>query len=113
MISHLPCDKGIEEMKARNDPMEIKAIASVAEKRLSFQLLTPKVRLHFRLAEQHGISTSNNCSGLMFQRTLSRCNISLPIYLPVGETAAEVQLYSNSWLDKFSYILSKSTTGKN
>lgn len=49
----------------------------------------------------------------MFQRTFSKRDILLPFYLPVGETAAEIQLYPNSWLDKFSYILSKSTAGKN
>lgn len=115
-MKHIPCDAGAKVVKAKNAHKEILVtVAFASEKILSFQMMTPTVPMHVLSAEQHDISTSyfKDCSNLMFQRTFSKCDITLPIYLPVGQTAAEIQLYPNNWLDKFSYILSKSATGTN
>lgn len=111
---HLPYDIGVTAVKAKNAPKEITVTVAVAsENSLSFQMMTPEVPLPFLREEPHGNFTSTNCSDLMFQRTFYKRDIPLPFYLPVGETAAEIQLYPNNWLDKFSYILSKSITGEN
>uniref|UniRef100_H3C494 Vitellogenin 2 n=1 Tax=Tetraodon nigroviridis TaxID=99883 RepID=H3C494_TETNG len=87
-VMHLPYDIGVTAVKAKNAPKEITVTVAVAsENSLSFQMMTP-------------------------ERTFYKRDIPLPFYLPVGETAAEIQLYPNNWLDKFSYILSKSITAE-
>lgn len=48
----------------------------------------------------------------MLQRTFSKCDIQLPLYLTYLQTAEEIQMYHNNWLDKLFYILSKSSAGK-
>lgn len=106
-------DTGVTVVKAKNSPKEITVtVAVVSDNSLSFQMMTPEVPMRLLRAAPRGVFTSSNCSGLMFQRTFYKRDIPLPLYLPVGETAAELQLYPNNWLDKFSYILSKSTAGK-
>lgn len=113
-MTHLPYDTGVTVVKTKNAPKQITVTVAIAsENSLSFQMMTPKVLLHFLCAEQHAISTLRNCSDLMFQRTFYKRDILLPFYIPVEETAAETQWYPNNWLDKFSYILSKSIAGKN
>lgn len=48
----------------------------------------------------------------MLQRTFSKCDVQLPLYLSYLQTADEIQVYQNNWLDKLFYILSKSSAGK-
>lgn len=48
----------------------------------------------------------------MLQRTFSKCDIKLPLYLSYLQTTDEIQMYQNNWLDKLFYILSKSSAGK-
>lgn len=48
----------------------------------------------------------------MLQRTFSKCGVQLPLYLQYLQTADEIQVYRNNWLDKLFYILSKSSAGK-
>lgn len=38
--------------------------------------------------------------------------MGLPISLPLGDTAAELEPYPNSWTDKFSYMLTKTYAGE-
>lgn len=60
-MMHLPRDARVKAVKAKNAPKEIAVTVAVAsDNSLSFQMMTPKVSLHFLRAERHRISTSNN-----------------------------------------------------
>lgn len=109
---YMSCDTGIKTKKAKNASNQIAiSVAFAYTNSFSFQLMTPKVSFYVPHAEPGGIYTSNNCSDLMLQRTISKCDIQLPVYLPYGETATELQAYDN-WINKLFYIMSKSSAGK-
>ncbi|TNM87973.1 hypothetical protein fugu_006194 [Takifugu bimaculatus] len=85
MVIHRSRDNGVQVKKAKNAPNQITLSVSVAsQNRLNFQLVTPK-------------------------RTFSKCDVKLPSYLLYLQTAEEIQVYHNNWLDKLFYILSKSS----
>lgn len=58
------------------------------------------------------IYTLNNYFDLILQRTIFKLGIHLPISLPIGDTAAELEAYQNSYADQVSYMLTKANAGK-
>lgn len=46
------------------------------------------------------------------QNTYYKLGWSLPIYLPVNNTAAELQAYQGNWMNQVNYVLTKSNAGE-
>jgi len=47
----------------------------------------------------------------MSQSTIYKLGMGLPISLPVGDTAAELEVYPDNWTEKMSYMLTKAHAG--
>ncbi|MED6284428.1 Vitellogenin-2, partial [Characodon lateralis] len=81
-------DNGVNRTKVANDPKEIKLTVAVAnETSLNVTMKTPK-------------------------NTFYKLGWSLPFYLPVNNTAAELQAYQNSWIEQITYVLTKSNAAE-
>ncbi|XP_053712740.1 vitellogenin-2-like [Synchiropus splendidus] len=82
-LSDIVLKTGVISSKAKNMRKEIKlTVAVVSEKSLNVVLKTPK-------------------------RTIYKRDVALPISLPFGVTAAEVEPYQSSWVGRISYLVSK------
>ncbi|KAM9831430.1 vitellogenin 2 [Neosynchiropus ocellatus] len=82
-LSDIVLKTGVISSKAKNMRKEIKlTVAVVSEKSLNVVLKTPKSTIYKR-------------------------DVALPISLPFGVTAAEVEPYQSSWVDRISYLVSK------
>ncbi|XP_061594362.1 vitellogenin-2-like [Cololabis saira] len=82
-LSRVAVEHGVNQTKINNVPKQIKLTVAVAnETSLNVVLKTPN-------------------------STLYKLGLALPMYLPLGYTAAELEAYPNSWTDKFSYMLTK------
>lgn len=55
----------------------------------------------------------SNCSGIILQRTIYKLGLSLPVALPLGDTAAELEQYQDNWGSKISYMFTKANAGEN
>ncbi|KAM9761569.1 vitellogenin 2 [Menidia menidia] len=82
-LSGIAVNYGANQTMVKNAPKQIKLTVAVAsEKSLDVVLRTPKSTIYKR-------------------------GMGVPVYLPVGDTAAELRGYSDSWIDKMSYVLTK------
>ncbi|KAK9519374.1 hypothetical protein VZT92_022109 [Zoarces viviparus] len=87
-ISRMTKEFGITQAKANNVPNQIKlCVAAASEKSLNVVLKTPK-------------------------RTMYKLGVGIPFYLPIGETAAELEPYQNSLADQISYVLTKANAAE-
>ncbi|KAG8003720.1 Vitellogenin-2, partial [Nibea albiflora] len=82
-ISRIALEAGIGIAKVKNAHNQIKlSVAVASETSLNVVLKTPK-------------------------RTIYKLGVGLPVSLPLGDTAAELELYQNNWADKVSYMFTK------
>ncbi|XP_071386638.1 vitellogenin-2-like isoform X4 [Centroberyx affinis] len=82
-ISRVAAAAGVSLAKVKNIRNQIKLTVAVASERtLNVVLKTPK-------------------------RTMYKLGVGLPIYLPIGETAAELEAYQDNLADKISYAITK------
>ncbi|KAM7011967.1 LOW QUALITY PROTEIN: vitellogenin 2 [Tautogolabrus adspersus] len=82
-ISRIAKETGLNLEKVKNTPNQIKlSVAVASETSVNVVLKTPK-------------------------RTIYKLNVSLPISLPFGDTAAELESYQSNWADKISYMITK------
>ncbi|XP_061635716.1 vitellogenin-2-like isoform X2 [Phyllopteryx taeniolatus] len=82
-ISRFALQAGMSLAKAKNVHNQIKlTVAAASEQSLNVVLKTPS-------------------------RTIFKKAISLPISLPIGDTASELQAYQDSWVDTIAYMVSK------
>ncbi|XP_042372245.1 vitellogenin-2-like [Plectropomus leopardus] len=82
-INQFAKEYGVNLAKVKNIRNQIKlSVAVASERSLNVVLKTPK-------------------------RTLYKLGVDLPIYLPFGETATELEPYQNNWADKIAYMLTK------
>ncbi|XP_072245542.1 vitellogenin-2-like [Leuresthes tenuis] len=82
-LSHITVENGVSRTKVKNAPKQIKLTVAVAsETSVNVVLKSPK-------------------------RTIYKLGMSLPISLPVGDTAAELEAYPDNWTEKMSYMLTK------
>nr|AKK31327.1 vitellogenin B [Larimichthys crocea] len=82
-ISRMALEAGIGLAKVKNVRNQIKLSVAVAtETSINIVLRTPR-------------------------RTIYKLGVGLPVSLPLGETAAELELYQNNWVDKVSYMITK------
>uniref|UniRef100_UPI0037E7E08B vitellogenin-2-like n=1 Tax=Semicossyphus pulcher TaxID=241346 RepID=UPI0037E7E08B len=82
-ISRIAMEAGVSLSKVKNVRNQLKlSVAVASENSFNVVLKTPK-------------------------RTMYKLGVGLPIYLPFGETAAEMQSYQSNWADKVSYVISK------
>lgn len=56
---------------------------------------------------------SYNHYDLILQWTIYKLGVGLPVSLPFGDTAAELEAYQSNWADKISYVLTKAHAGEN
>ncbi|XP_018528704.1 vitellogenin-2 [Lates calcarifer] len=83
LISRFAHENGVSLAKVKNVRNQIKLTVAVAsDTSLNVVLKTPK-------------------------RTIYKLGVGLPISLPFGETAAELEAYQDNWADKISYIVTK------
>lgn len=57
--------------------------------------------------------TAYNHFNLILQRTIYKLGVSLPVSLPYGDTATELETYESNWADKISYMVTKAHAGEN
>nr|XP_046247526.1 vitellogenin-2-like [Scatophagus argus] len=82
-ISRIAWETGVNLVKVKNARNQIKlSVAVASETSLNVVLKTPK-------------------------RTIYKLGVSLPISLPLGDTAAEMETYQSNWADKISYMIAK------
>ncbi|KAF6714692.1 Vitellogenin-2 [Oryzias melastigma] len=81
-LSRIAVRNGVSQAKVKNIQKQIQLTAAVNETSLNVTLKTP-------------------------QSTLYKLGLGLPISLPLGETAAELEAYPDSWTHKLSYMLTK------
>ncbi|XP_062252051.1 vitellogenin-2-like [Platichthys flesus] len=82
-ITRIAREAGISLSKVKNDPKQLKLTVAVAsESSLNIILKTPK-------------------------KTIYKLGVAIPISLPVGETAVELEPYQKNWADKIMYMLTK------
>ncbi|XP_070687930.1 vitellogenin-2-like [Pempheris klunzingeri] len=82
-ISRIVLETGLSMSKVKNGRNQIKlSVAVASETSLNFVLRTPK-------------------------RTIYKLGVGLPVSLPIGDTAAELEAYDNNWADKVSYMFTK------
>ncbi|KAA8589554.1 hypothetical protein FQN60_012919, partial [Etheostoma spectabile] len=87
-ISRNAKEYGASLAKAKNDRNQILlSVAAASETRLNIWLKTPK-------------------------RTLYMRGVDLPIALPIGNTAAELESSQSNWADKISYMLTKANAAE-
>lgn len=49
---------------------------------------------------------------LEIQRTYYKLGWVTPLYLPMNNTAAELQAYEDKWMEQVAYVLTKSNAGE-
>uniref|UniRef100_A0A3B4XY36 Vitellogenin-2-like n=1 Tax=Seriola lalandi dorsalis TaxID=1841481 RepID=A0A3B4XY36_SERLL len=82
-ISRIAHEAGVSLSKVKNVHNQIKLTVAVAsETTLNVVLKTPK-------------------------RTIYKLGVGLPVSLPLGDTAAELQTYQDNWAEKISYMVTK------
>ncbi|XP_068176457.1 vitellogenin-2-like [Antennarius striatus] len=82
-MSKVAVELGVNLAKANNPQKEIKlSVAITSDTRVNFELKTPR-------------------------RTWSKFGMKLPISLPFGDTAAEIETMQDSWTDKIIYMVTK------
>ncbi|KAG7217480.1 hypothetical protein INR49_021405 [Caranx melampygus] len=82
-ISRIAYEAGVSLAKVKNVKNQIKLTVAVAsETTLNVVLKTPK-------------------------RTIYKLGVGLPVSLPLGETATELQTYQDNWAEKISYMVTK------
>ncbi|XP_060934605.1 vitellogenin-2-like [Limanda limanda] len=82
-ITRIAREAGISLAKVKNVPSQLKlTVAVVSESSLNIILKTPK-------------------------KTIYKLGVGIPISLPVGETAVELEPYQTNWADKIMYMLTK------
>ncbi|CAK6958104.1 vitellogenin-2-like [Scomber scombrus] len=87
-ISRITQYIGVTQSKVKNERNQIKLTVAVAsEKTLNVVLKTPK-------------------------RTIYKRDVDLPVYLPFGDTAAELEPYQDSLADKITYMVTKAHAAK-
>ncbi|XP_049577313.1 vitellogenin 2 isoform X2 [Syngnathus scovelli] len=87
-ISRYALLTGIEQMRDRNPSNELKlTVAVVSEQSLNIVFKTPS-------------------------RTIYKEDMRLPISLPIGKTASELQLYQDSWVDSIAYMVGKANAAE-
>ncbi|XP_067452945.1 vitellogenin-2-like isoform X2 [Thunnus thynnus] len=87
-ISDIAPATGLTLAKVKNVRHQIKlTVAAASEKSLNVVLKTPK-------------------------RTIYKRDLGLPVYLPFGDTAAELEAYQDNMLDKISYMFTKAHAAK-
>lgn len=55
----------------------------------------------------------HNHSDLILQRTIYKLGVTVPVSLPFGDTAAELEHYQSYFPDKISYMFTKAYAGGN
>ncbi|XP_061152871.1 vitellogenin 2 [Syngnathus typhle] len=87
-VARYALQTGIEQNKDRNPSNEVKlTVAVVSEQSLNIVLKTPS-------------------------RTIYKEDMPLPISLPIGKTASELQLYQDSWVDSIAYMVNKANAAE-
>nr|ADZ57173.1 vitellogenin Ab [Morone saxatilis] len=87
-ISRIAEEAGIGLAKVKNVRNQIKlSVAAASETSLNFVLKTPK-------------------------RTIYKLGVSLPVSLPFGDTAAELEAYQSNWADKITYMVTKANAAE-
>ncbi|XP_076582004.1 vitellogenin-2-like isoform X3 [Chaetodon auriga] len=82
-ISRIASEAGIGQAKVKNIRNQIKlSVAVASETSLNIVLKTPK-------------------------RTIYKLGLSLPVSLPLGDTAAELEPYQSNWPEKIAYMFTK------
>lgn len=69
-----------------------------------------------QISELHfvsGLYTFSYHSYTILQRTIYKLGVSLPVALPLGNTAAELEQYQDDWAGKISYMFTKANAGEN
>ncbi|GLD50054.1 vitellogenin-2-like protein [Lates japonicus] len=83
LISRFAHESGVSLAKVKNVRNQIKLTVAVAsDTSLNVVLKTPK-------------------------RTIYKLGVGLPVSLPFGDTAAELEAYQDNWADKISYMVTK------
>nr|AAZ17416.1 vitellogenin B [Morone americana] len=87
-ISRIAQEAGIGLAKVKNIRNQIKlSVAAASETSLNFVLKTPT-------------------------RTIYKLGVSLPVSLPFGDTAAELEAYQSNWADKITYMVTKANAAE-
>lgn len=123
-ISRMALEAGIGLAKVKNVRNQIKLSVAVAtETSINIVLRTPRVRFYcplFTHRKCHASYFLAVCIHALFiticyftlQRTIYKLGVGLPVSLPLGETASELELYQNNWVDKVSYMITKAHAGE-
>ncbi|XP_075341563.1 vitellogenin-2-like isoform X4 [Odontesthes bonariensis] len=82
-LSRITVENGVSRTKVKNAPKQIQLTVAVASE------------------------TSMNVLVKSPKSTIYKLGMGLPVSLPVGDTAAELEAYPDNWTEKMSYMLTK------
>lgn len=120
---------GVNISKAKNAEKQLKlTVVLASEKSLNVVLKTPRVGFSHNMIDCEN-TYKNICEdhcyavplihgdqyqniAIAIQETFYKLGLEIPVYLPLGNTAAELVAYQDNLVDKISYVLTKAYAGE-